>query len=152
MNYIKKFETHNDFKAFEGSAEMVRPNVSHCVQENEVHYRQNVSVLSGNEAAWEEYQQWICEDTDRLERDLVNIFSKYAVDVYNYNDDNNNHYRAFTYSKEDIGNLRYISELRIKTSSAAEVQEITNSCGKTYIKIPNEWEERTIQPKSEPLQ
>lgn len=145
MNYIKKFETHNDFKAFEGSAEMVRPNVSHCVQENEVHYRQNVSVLSGNEAAWEEYQQWICEDTDRLERDLVNIFSKHEIDAYNYNDANNNDYRVFSYIKEDIGNLRYISELRIKTSSAVEVQEITNSCGKTYIKIPNEWEERTIQ-------
>lgn len=146
MNYIKKFETHNDFKAFDGSAEMVRPNVCHCVQENEVHYRQNVSVLSGNEAAWEEYQQWICEDTERLERDLVNIFSKYEVNVVDYHDnDKGDDYRAFIYIKEDIGDLRYLSQLMIKIGSVVEVQEITNSCGKTYIKIPNEWEERTIQ-------
>lgn len=142
MNYIKKFETHNDFKAFEGSAEMIRPNVSHCVQENEVHYRQNVSVLSGNEAAWEEYQQWICEDTDRLERDLVNIFSKYVVNVA---DNSMNDDRVFSYTKRIDGSLRYLGVLEIKTSSESGEQTVTNSCGKTYIEIPSEWEERTIQ-------
>ena len=141
MNYIKKFETHNDFEVFDGSAEMVRPNVSHCVQENELHYRENVSVLPENETVWEEYQQWICEDTERLERDLVNIFSKYIVEVA---DNSMNDDRVFSYTKRIDGSLRYLGVLKIKTSSASEKDEdITNSCGKTYIKIPSEWEEVT---------
>lgn len=40
--YLKLFETHENYEDFVESGEMLRPNVSHCVQENEVHYNQNV--------------------------------------------------------------------------------------------------------------
>lgn len=36
--YIHLFETHENYEDFVESGEMLRPNVSHCVQENEVHY------------------------------------------------------------------------------------------------------------------
>ena len=37
MEYIKLFDTHSDYEEFAGGG-MLRPNVSHCVSENEVHY------------------------------------------------------------------------------------------------------------------
>lgn len=37
-NYLKLFNTHAEYSAFTQTEEFVRPNVSHCIQENEVHY------------------------------------------------------------------------------------------------------------------
>lgn len=38
MDYLKLFQTHEEYEAFVSGGTMVKPNVSHCVQENEVHY------------------------------------------------------------------------------------------------------------------
>ncbi len=38
MEFIKLFEKHSDYEAFVSGGTMVRPNVSHCITENEVHY------------------------------------------------------------------------------------------------------------------
>ena len=38
MEYLKLFENHNEYEGFVSGDTMVKPNVSHCVQENEVHY------------------------------------------------------------------------------------------------------------------
>lgn len=39
MDYLKLFENHSQYETFiNGGGGMLRPNVSHCVQENEVHY------------------------------------------------------------------------------------------------------------------
>ena len=38
MKYLKSFENHTGYETFTQSDEFIRPNVSHCVQENEVHY------------------------------------------------------------------------------------------------------------------
>ena len=38
MDYLKLFQTHEEYEAFVSDGTMVRPNVSHCVNENEVHY------------------------------------------------------------------------------------------------------------------
>ena len=38
MDYLKLFQTHEEYEAFVSGGTMVRPNVSHCVSENEVHY------------------------------------------------------------------------------------------------------------------
>ena len=37
MDYLKLFENHAQYESYAGGG-MLRPNVSHCVQENEVHY------------------------------------------------------------------------------------------------------------------
>ena len=36
--YLKLFETHENYEDFIHYEEMLRPNVSHCITENEVHY------------------------------------------------------------------------------------------------------------------
>lgn len=38
MKYIKKFEEHSQYDTFTHTNEFIKPNVSLCVQENEVHY------------------------------------------------------------------------------------------------------------------
>ena len=38
MKYLKLFDNHTDYEGFVSGDTMVRPNVSHCVQENDVHY------------------------------------------------------------------------------------------------------------------
>ena len=38
MKYLKLFDNHAEYEGFVSGETMVRPNVSHCVQENEVHY------------------------------------------------------------------------------------------------------------------
>ncbi len=36
--YLKKFENHAQYQAFTATAEFIKPNVSYCAQENELHY------------------------------------------------------------------------------------------------------------------
>lgn len=36
--YIKTFEYHDDYSDFIHSNDFIKPNVSHCINENEVHY------------------------------------------------------------------------------------------------------------------
>ena len=36
--YIKTFEYHDDYSDFINSNDFIKPNVSHCINENEVHY------------------------------------------------------------------------------------------------------------------
>lgn len=44
--YLKLFDTHINYQNFVNSGEMLRPNVSHCVSENEVHYNHNPLMLN----------------------------------------------------------------------------------------------------------
>lgn len=36
--YIKTFEYHDDYSDFINTNDFIKPNVSHCINENEVHY------------------------------------------------------------------------------------------------------------------
>ena len=38
MEYLKLFENHTEYQSFKQTDEFIKPNVSHCIQENEVHY------------------------------------------------------------------------------------------------------------------
>lgn len=38
MDYLKLFQNHSEYEAFVSGGTMMKPNVSHCINENEVHY------------------------------------------------------------------------------------------------------------------
>lgn len=38
MYYLKLFQSHSEYEDFVSGGTMEKPNVSHCIQENEVHY------------------------------------------------------------------------------------------------------------------
>ena len=47
MKYLKLFQNHGEYEAFASGGTMLKPNVSHCVNENDVHYnpRHNYSKV-----------------------------------------------------------------------------------------------------------
>ena len=46
MKYIKKFETHTEYEVYKNSQEYLTPNVSYCVDLNEVHFEKYVRDYS----------------------------------------------------------------------------------------------------------
>ena len=46
MKYIKKFETHTDYTTYKNSQDYLTPNVSYCVDRNEVHFEKYVRDYS----------------------------------------------------------------------------------------------------------
>ncbi len=64
MDYLKLFQTHSEYEGFVSGDTMVKPNVSHCIQENEVHYNHipkpdeqylTFEILSGGTLTWSKY-------------------------------------------------------------------------------------------------
>ncbi|MBP5455571.1 MAG: leucine-rich repeat domain-containing protein [Paludibacteraceae bacterium] len=45
MEYIKLFDTHSQYETFVGGGAMQRPNVSYCIDNNEVHYNPVLPVI-----------------------------------------------------------------------------------------------------------
>ncbi len=48
MNYLKLFENHSEYETFINGGGVILPNVSHCIEENEVHYSNNPLLLNKN--------------------------------------------------------------------------------------------------------
>lgn len=88
MKYLKKFDTHSDYETFKQSSGYVEPNVSACVNGNEVHFNglsdahqyvdlglpsgtlwatENIKDVNGNELyfAWGETRGFTLEDVFR---------------------------------------------------------------------------------------
>ena len=126
MKYIKLFNNHSGYTEYV-NGEVARPNVSHCIQENEVHYNPVDPILPENLEVWEEYQKWICND-EEIARDRE-IFTRHRVRMFTSNPE----FVAFSFIFGDYGHGRVI---QITSSNGTP---ITNDCGKTYVSI-GEWQ------------
>lgn len=49
MKYLKEFENHTQYEAYIASEDKILPNVSKCVQEDEVHYNPYVDPYNGHD-------------------------------------------------------------------------------------------------------
>lgn len=138
MKYIKLFGNHSGYTEYMENNEVTHPNVSHCIQENEVHYDNNM-VLPGNEEVWELYSSLVC-DSARLDEDLRNIFSKYQVST---SPCSNTFRRSQDILYTDSGTRFSYSdgfnyECGILTSRAAldssyALASVTNDCGQNVL-------------------
>ena len=45
MEYIKQFQTHNQYEAYVESENFIRPNVSYCVDKDELHFNSKESAV-----------------------------------------------------------------------------------------------------------
>lgn len=129
MKYLKKFSTHSDYETFTGSTDFIRPNVSVCVNEKEVHYNtsnipivheyvdlglpsgtlwatENIKDSNGNKLyfAWGETQGYTSEQVGTDKYFNWNIWSEnypvdYAFGAYDYEDETN--YGMTKYNKID---------------------------------------------------
>ena len=160
MKYLRLFNEHSGYT--EAMQTLEAPNVSHCVGENHVHYKPELpSVLPGNEEVWELYSSLVCDD-ERLEQDLKNIFSKYAVtsEEYSYTAESGGHHPdpmytdygySFVYGKNPSSDNWF--ECDIFTSRTANygfestaMDSVTNDCGEEVLPGEygvGEWRERT---------
>ena len=79
MDYLKLFDTHAQYNDFVGVGGMLRPNVSYCIQENEVHYNDvlnpliakfNVTSTASTKHLYTDFYQYLATD----------LFNKIEVD------------------------------------------------------------------------
>lgn len=47
MKYLKLFKNHGEYQDFVSGDTMIKPNVSHCVTQNDVHYNPRECIVSG---------------------------------------------------------------------------------------------------------
>ena len=45
--YLRLFQNHDDYSDFKGTTDLILPNVSHCIEENEVHYNPKGADYNG---------------------------------------------------------------------------------------------------------
>lgn len=140
--YIKLFENHTQYETFIGGEGVLRPNVSHCVQENEVHYNPiQVVPLEGNEEAFELFSQYVCDDA-KIDEYLKNVFSKYEVTVnMNYSEN----VGMLPYDTFNAIQMRYVdaskaeSDSRYASSAIIILKELLeNESGTEYTLKTNE--------------
>ena len=142
MRRLKLFNNHLEYTDYMDSNEVPTPNVSYCIEEDEVHYDNGIRILPENEEIWEEYCAFICDDAE-LEQDLRNIFSKYVVTVanyshkYGYQEPDTDYGRKFSYYDE----RGFLYERIVVTCYSVYMvgcdhsREHTNDCGETYVSL-----------------
>ena len=85
MNYLKLFQNHSEYEDFVSGGTMMKPNVSHCVNENEVHYNpvppQETRVLVNYyQSGWEQMYAYLDNDGEIFEIRAVDVFDKVEID------------------------------------------------------------------------
>lgn len=83
-DYIKLFETHDEYQTYVNSEELVLPNVSYCIDANDVHYNPKSyytvkitytipSPSTFNETHWDSQSRQMVVDVEYTEYDLLLI-------------------------------------------------------------------------------
>lgn len=79
MKYIKLFETHTDYINDYIGGGVKLPNVSHCIEENEVHYSSNIE-------SFRIFREVFCDNVNETDREMFknNVISveSYVFKVY----------------------------------------------------------------------
>ena len=80
MKYLKLFENHTEYEGFVSGGTMVKPNVSHCVQENEVHY---------NPRTWaDEYFTTVARENGTISFNILKNMGTDMITSISYSTDN----------------------------------------------------------------
>ena len=48
MEYLRLFENHSGYTEFKNSINFIKPNVSHCIEQNEMHYSPKIPYITIN--------------------------------------------------------------------------------------------------------
>ena len=80
MKYLKLFENHTEYETFKQTDEFIKPNVSHCVQENEVHYNPHTFV--------DEYFTTVAREDGTISFNIWQSMGTEYITSINYSTDN----------------------------------------------------------------
>ena len=82
--YLKLFETHQEYETYLGGGEMILPNVSHCIDQNDVHYnpkKQEVTLYTITNISISGMEHAFNYTFDReIEEEIINPRVEYYVD------------------------------------------------------------------------
>ena len=113
MKYLKLFENHSNYDDFVDGGTMEKPNVSHCVQENEVHYNPIVHDYS------KDYLTFVAlEDCD---------FSLNYDNVVSYSLDNGETWEVGYFQKGGVPTVTAGNKIMWKSANATNTTNSTNS-------------------------
>ena len=73
-NYLKLFETHAEYQTYEQSGDMIKPNVSYCEDNNEVHYNEFEYIF--------DFDSFASSDVNIIDSDTQNVI--YTIDATHY--------------------------------------------------------------------
>lgn len=89
-DYLKLFETHSEYEAYSGGGEMLKPNVSYCEDNNEVHYnpwvdsklvcKYNVTSISSPTQLRTNYESNVFKSMEIDGVQLDNLVTEYTFD------------------------------------------------------------------------
>ena len=82
MDYLKLFQTHSDYEDFVSGGTMLKPNVSHCVQENDVHYNPHTFA--------DEYFTTIARENGTISFNIWKSMGTEYITSMSYSTDNGN--------------------------------------------------------------
>lgn len=66
MYYLKVFQNHSEYQDFVSGGTMVRPNVSHCIEENHVHYLNNIE-------SFRIFREVFCDNVNETDIEMFKI-------------------------------------------------------------------------------
>ena len=78
--YLKLFDTHSEYVAFTKTEDFIKPNVSHCIEENHVHY---------NPWTWaEEYLTFVAKEDGTISFNIWKSMGTDMITSVSYSTDN----------------------------------------------------------------
>ncbi len=80
MDYLKLFQTHAEYEDFVSGGTMMKPNVSHCIQENEVHYNPHTFA--------DEYFTTIARENGTISFNILKSMGTDMITSMSYSTDN----------------------------------------------------------------
>ena len=80
-DYLKLFKTHSEYEAYSGGGEMLKPNVSYCRQENEVHYNPIPDYSK-------EYLTFVAKEAGTISFNILSPMGTDKIESISYSTDN----------------------------------------------------------------
>lgn len=133
MEYLKLFENHTQYENFVsgggGDSEYIKPNVSHCIEENHVHYNpKDIKCLTILNHSYD-YHEYMTEISFISSRPIGTI-TESKLYVYDDNDELTSTKDVFTYQSSNNTTVYYFDGY---LRNSYVVLSLTNSEGITMI-------------------
>ena len=81
-DYLKLFEKHSEYESYSGGGEMLKPNVSYCEDNNEVHYNPYVHDYS------QDYLAFVALENGTISFNILSSMGTDKIESISYSTDN----------------------------------------------------------------
>ena len=119
LKYIKLFQSHSDYNTYITSNDKILPNLSYCVNENEVHF---------NHLNWtEEYLTFIAREDGTISFDILQSMGTDMITYISYSKDNGETWT--TTANQDNKSENLVIDVNVNTGDKVLWKGIANQLG-----------------------